>query len=161
MFAPNYTVSDRLLSAIAEIESLHACVAQTRLLPKRAADLHYRASVEMAHSSTSIEGNPLTLKQVESVLRGKDVTRRKHVETEVRNYKKALEYIDQRKAEGLPLVYKDLLTLHGLAMKDLLPRGKVGALRIGAINILGRDEKPMYTGPGARAVRKKLEEFLI
>jgi len=161
MFAPNYTVSDRLLSAIAEIESLHTLVAQTRLLPKREADLHHRALVETAHSSTSIEGNTLTLKQVDSVLRGKDVTRRKYVETEVRNYKKALDFIDQRKADGMPLVYKDLLALHGLAMKGLIPKGRVGALRIGAINILGRDEKPMYTGPGARAVRKKLEEFLI
>ena len=71
MFTPKYTITDELLTIVAGIESLHTSVAQARLLPERAIELHYRATVEMTHSSTSIEGNPLTLKQVDSVLQGK------------------------------------------------------------------------------------------
>jgi Fic family protein len=69
MFSPKYTITDDLLTRIAEIESLHTSAAQARILPERAIDLHYRATVEKTHSSTSIEGNPLTLKQLDSVLK--------------------------------------------------------------------------------------------
>ena len=160
MFTPKYTITDELLGIVAGIESLHAQVARARLLPERAIELRYRATVEMTHSSTSIEGNPLTLKQVDSVLQGKKINRREYAETEVRNYKKALEYIDRQKTKGLPLLYDDLLRLHGIAMNGLMPGGKAGALRTGAIYIVDQDEKLKYTGPGARYVRKKLDELL-
>ena len=160
MFAPKYTITDELLNIIAEIESLHAGVAHARILPERAIDLHYRATVEKTHSSTFIEGNPLTLKQVDSVLKGTAFTRRKYAETEVRNYRKALDFIDKRKLTGAPLQYDDLLRLHELAMKDLLPDEKAGALRTGAVFIVDQDEKLKYTGPSARSVQKKLYDLL-
>lgn len=162
MFTPGYTITDGLLTTIAEIESLHTSVARARILPERAIELHYRATVEKTHCSTSIEGNSLTLKQVESVLKNKDekLTRRKYAEIEVRNYRNALDFIDKRKLTGAPLQYDDLLRLHELAMKDLMPDGKVGALRKGAIYIVDQDEKLKYAGPAARSVQKKLVELL-
>jgi len=162
MFEPKYTITDELLTTIAKIESLNTCVAQARILPERAIELHYRATVEKTHSSTSIEGNPLTLKQVDFVLQGKDLalTRRKYAEIEVRNYKKALDFIDRRKLTGAPLQCEDILRLHELAMKDLLPDRKVGSFRTGAVYIVDPDEKLKYTGPAARSVRKKIEELL-
>ena len=139
---------------------LHTSAAQARILPERAIELHYRVTVEKTHSSTSIEGNPLTLKQVDSVLKNKGLTRRKYAETEVCNYKKALDYIDRRKRTGAPLQYDDLIKLHELAMKDLLPDGKTGALRTGAVYIIDQDEKLKYIAPPARFVQKKVEELL-
>jgi Fic family protein len=130
------------------------------VLPERAIELHFRATVEKTHSSTSIEGNPLTLKQVDSVLKGESLTRRKYAELEVRNYKKALDFIEKRKLTGAPLQYEDMLRLHELAMNDLLPDEKVGALRTGAVYIVDQDEKLKYTGPAARSVQKKTEELL-
>ena len=160
MFAPKYTITDELMTTIAEIESLHTSVAQARILPERAIELHYRATVEKTHSSTFIEGNPLTLKQVDSLLKGKGLTRRKYAETEIRNYKKALDFIDKRKLTGAPLQYDDLIGLHELAMKDLLPDKKIGALRTGAVYIIDQDEKLKYTGVAARFVKKKLDDLL-
>jgi len=91
MFTPNYKITNNILNAIAEIESIRAKVMHARILPEKAIELHYRATVEKVHSSTSIEGNPLTLKQVDAVLKGQSLTRRKYAEIEVRNYKKAYE----------------------------------------------------------------------
>ena len=149
-----------MLTIIAEIESLHTSVAQARILPERAVDLHFRATVEKTHSSTFIEGNPLTLKQVDSVLKGGGLTRHKYAEIEVHNYKKALDFIDRRKLTGEPLQYGDLLRLHELAMKDLLPDAKTGALRTGAVYIVDQDEKLKYTGPAARSVKKKIDDLI-
>jgi len=160
MFAPKYTITDELLQYIAQIEVIRANVAQARILPERAVELHFRATVEKTHSSTFIEGNPLTLKQVDSVLKDKGLTRRKYAETEVRNYKKALDFIDRRKLASAPLQVEDLLRLHELAMKDLLPDKKAGAFRTGAVHVVNQDEKLKYTGPPARSVQKKIHDLL-
>jgi len=146
MFTPRYTITDGLLTTIAEIESLHTSVARARILPERAIELHYRATVEKTHCSTSIEGNSLTLKQVESVLKNKDG-----------NLTRIFHGVSTACA---PLQYDDLLRLHELAMKDLMPDVKVGALRTGAIYIADQDEKLKYAGPEARSVQKKLVELL-
>ena len=159
MFKPNFTITNELLNHVAEIESLRTMVGHARLLPERAIELHYRATVEKVYSSTSIEGNPLTRKQVASVLSGQSVARRKYAEIEVRNYKKALDFIEKRKSAGGALETGDILHLHELAMKGLLPDEKVGKLRSGAIYIVDQDENLKYTGPGAKAVQRKLEEL--
>jgi len=145
---------------ISEIESLRTKVTSAKILPERAIELHYRATVEMAHSSTSIEGNPLTLKQVDSVLKWQALEMHGYPETEVRNYKAALDFIDKRKLTKEPLGYSDYLELHRLAMKGLLPEKKTGALRKGDIYIVDHNEKLKYTGPKARTVKKKLEDLL-
>ncbi|MCL1895751.1 MAG: Fic family protein [Clostridiales bacterium] len=157
MFTPVYTISNKALNEIAEIESIRTNVAGSRILPERTVELHYRATVEQVHSSTSIEGNPLTLKQVDSVLKGRGLTRHAYAETEVRNYKDALDFIDKRKRDSKPLEYDDLLTLHRLAMRGLLADEKTGALRKGMVYIVDQDDKVKYTGPQARYVQKKLE----
>ena len=61
MFKPRYTITNEILSRITEIEKLRLQVTQTRLLPERTVELHYRATVEKVFSSTTIEGNPLKI----------------------------------------------------------------------------------------------------
>ena len=163
MFEPRYTITNEILNKIAEIETLRSQVARTRILPERAIELHYRATVEKVFSSTSIEGNPLTRKQVDSVLgsQTRTLTRRKYAEIEVHNYKNALDYIDKRKLTGALPDYDELLKLHRLAMEGLLPETKTGALRAGPIYIIDQDENLKYTGPGAKSVMKKLEELIV
>jgi len=160
MFAPKFNITNDLLNRIAEIEALRGKISQVRILPDRAIELRYRATVEKTRSSTSIEGNPLNLKQVDAVLKGRSMTRRKYAETEVRNYKKALDFIDKRKLVAAAPGYDDLLELHRLAMQDLLPEEKIGALRAGPIYIVNQDDELKYTGPAAEAVREKLDELL-
>ena len=157
MFKPNHTITNEILNKIAEIESIRTQVERARVLPERAIELHFRATVEKVYSSTSIEGNPLSLKQVDSLLRNQSLTQRKYAEIEVRNYKTALDYIDKRKQKNAALAYEDLLHLHKLTMKGLIPKDKAGALRTGSIYIVDQDEKLKYTGPGAKSVQKKLE----
>ena len=160
MFKPVYTITDEILSMIAEIESIRAKVIQIPILPERAIELHYRATVEMTHSSTSIEGNPLSLDQVDSILKKQSITKRDYSETEVRNYKASLDFIDKRKQTDKQLGYSDILHLHKLSMKGLLPVKKTGVIRPGSIYIVDQDDNVKFTGPKANLVQSKLEDLL-
>lgn len=130
MYEPKYQITDHILNLISEIEGFRSRTNACRILPEREVELRYRSTVEATHSSTSIEGNPLSLKQVRHALHNKNpLTRRRYAEIEVRNYRAALGWVDRRKAEHRPISVEDILTLHGLISKNLLTSDREGAWR--------------------------------
>jgi Fic family protein len=152
MYKPNYTISDKLLRNIANIESLRTQVVSSYILPEREIEMRYRASVEATHSSTSIEGNPLNLKQVEKILiDGK---------LEVKNYKKALDYIEKRKAIKIPICMEDILAIHRVVANQLLPYDKVGVLRENPIYIADQNDNTVYDGPSTDVLYQEINELL-
>jgi len=160
-YHPKYQITDALLATIAEIESLRSQVAHSRILPEREIELRHRATVEATHSSTAIEGNPLNLKQVEKVLAdGTVLTRHQYAEIEVRNYKKALDYIDKRKTTARPIELKDILTIHELIMEGLLPQEKTGVLRTVGVDIIDQDDMVLYKGPKTAILKEEITALL-
>ena len=160
-YHPKYQISDAWLAAITRIESLRSQVAHSPILPEREIELRHRATVEATHSSTAIEGNPLNLKQVEQVLAdGTVLTRHQYAEIEVRNYKKALGYIDKRKASGKPIELADILTIHELVMEGLLPSEKAGALRTVGVDIIDQDDRVLYQGPSKIILKEEITALL-
>jgi Fic family protein len=160
MYEPKYTITNKLLREIAEVEALRAKISSSPLLPERKIELRHRATVEKTHDSTSIEGNPLSLKQVDAALSGRLMTRHEYAVLEVRNYKKALDFISKRKRKRNPVTREDVLRLHGLAMDGLLPEAKSGAFRTGRIFIVDQDERVKYQGPPASRVPALLDALL-
>ena len=161
MYSPNYQISDALLNKIAQIEALRLQINSSYILPEREVEMRYRASVEATHSSTSIEGNPLNRKQVERILSsGESLTRHRYAEIEVRNYKKALDFINQRKEQDVNITTKDILTIHKVITTDLLPESKAGAWRKNRVYIADQDDKPIYTAPPAVVVTKETQKLL-
>ncbi len=162
MYTPNYTISDKLLRNIADIESLRTQVDSSYILPEREIEMRYRASVEATHSSTSIEGNPLNLKQVEKVLiGGKQLTRHQYAELEVKNYKKALDFIEKRKSIKTPIVMEDILAIHRVVANQLLPEDKVGVLRENPIYIADQNDNTVYDGPSTDVLCQEISELLL
>lgn len=160
-YRPKYQITDELLSAIAEIEALHTQVSSSYILPQREIEMRYRATVEETHSSTAIEGNPLNIKQVEKVLaNGTTLTRHQYAEIEVRNYKKALDFVDKRKLTGEPIILKDILTIHGIIMDGLLAKDKVGKLRTVGVDIVDQDDITLYTAPDSSIVDQEITKLL-
>lgn len=161
MYKPNYIISDALLGKIAEIESLRTQIDGSYIVPEREIEMRYRASVEATHSSTSIEGNPLNLKQVERVLvGGKQLTRHQYAELEVKNYKKALDFIEKRKHSKNPIVIGDILDIHTIVADQLLPINKVGALRQNPIYIADQEGRTVYDGPEVAILDQEINELL-
>lgn len=145
MYQPKYRITDQLLNLISEIESLRTRVDSCRILPEREAELHYRSTVEATHSSTSIEGNPLNLKQVQFALHNKNpLTRRRYAEIEARNYHSALDWITTRKDGRTTISVEDILTLHGLITKGLLTSDREGNWRINPVYIENQSSDITY-----------------
>lgn len=160
-YEPKYTITDDILARVAEIESIKTKVDASYILPEREIEMRHRATVEATHSSTSIEGNPLDYKQVERALStGSPLTRHQYAELEVRNYGKALDFVDKRKKIGDPITLHDILKLHAIIMDGLLPDGKVGKLRKNDVYIINQDEVVQYTGPAVGVLSGEMQDLL-
>jgi len=73
MFHPNFKFTNKMINNIADIsaarENNYECAASS----KWDVQLRKEAILKMAHHSTSIEGNRLTLEDVGKILGGKDI----------------------------------------------------------------------------------------
>lgn len=162
MYQPRFVITPNINNWIAEIERIRTVIARSRILPREEIVLRHRALVDATHSSTSIEGNPLTKGEVEQVIAGKLVRASERAIIEIQNYKKALDWIEKRVGRKTPLSVKDALALHRLAMVNLLPRQKVGVFRFGSVyivDVFGKREHLHYTGPQARQLPRLTQEL--
>jgi Fic family protein len=145
MYKPNYHITDELLNTIAEIEAVRSKIATSYILPEREIEMRYRATVEATHSSTSIEGNPLNMKQVEQTLANKNpLTRHQYAEIEVRNYKKAIDFIDKRKKSRKKMTVEDVLSVHKIITDGLLDETRAGNWRRNTVHIEDQNEVMLY-----------------
>lgn len=161
MIEPKYTITNEILVRISRIEELKGSIKAYRLLPEREAFIRKRATVESTHSSTSIEGNPLNLKQVEKVLSSPyaSLSKEQYAEIEVKNYKKSLDWISRRKLEKTPFCLKDILKLHSIITDSLLDETRTGKLRKYPVYIVNQNGETIYDGPAPEDVKPELESL--
>lgn len=82
-----------------------------------------------AHSSTAIEGNPLTLAQVRAVEEGRDVPAvSDHARQEVVNYFAGLRFIEKNTKKKV-FKHEDVLELHRIVAGKVMDQGKAGRYR--------------------------------
>lgn len=158
MYKPNFHITSRIANLIGQIEATKKKFELTRILPEQEIVLRYRAAIESVNSSTSIEGNPLNKKQVESALAGKMNSWEKKV-IEVVNYKKAWDWIEKRNKKKSNIFFKDVMKLHGLVAENLLPEDKTGHIRPSNIYIVNSRGNVNYMGPKSFQVKKLIEEL--
>ncbi len=77
------------------------------------------ATLKSAHSSTAIEGNPLSFKEVSSLAAGRDIMVQRKDKQEVLNYLKALEMVPDF-TEREPFTVKDFLKVHKIVTDKTL-----------------------------------------
>lgn len=162
MYKPKFTITPLINNQIAQIEAIRQQIDRASILPTQEIALRYKAAIESTHSSTSIEGNPLSPNQVQKALEGKMNAWEKRV-IEVVNYKKAWDWVVKRSKKYTPITTKDILHIHSLVMKDLLPREKTGQIRPGPIYIVDlvkNQEILKYTGPSQKLVLKLIESLI-
>lgn len=138
-------------------------VESSKVLPLNEAQLKREAIIRMAHTSTSIEGNPLAEYQVEKVLSGHSIAADEKSILEVKNYQQALLKIEELSKDSSKIRLETILTLHKILMKGLLPGKKTGSLREGKIYVVddlgdGR-EKLRFEGPPAHQLKKLLSQL--
>ncbi len=161
MFQPRYTITSKLLANIKRIAELVTELNSKRFSNLVLFDFERKAREISAHTSTSIEGNPLPLTEVKKILKNAP-THIRDTEREVLNYNKTLVYLNGLVAENngalsLPLVLK----IHGLVMGGLLHEFKVGKFRQEPVFINDlRTQQPIYLPPDHQEVVSLMNDLL-
>ena len=73
MFKPRFRYSNRIIRLLTKISAAREVILNSRLIPRWEVTLRREAIIHSAHSSTSIEGNRLSLEQVGDLAQGREV----------------------------------------------------------------------------------------
>lgn len=150
-YLPKYRITDDLLRIISEAEHLRAWLRASRIDIPWLEKLRFETLIKQAHFSTSIEGNPLTLPEVESLSRGDDIPAGGKAKQEVINYFAALRWIEKQKPDK-GVTEEKLLHLHRLLTRNILPPSQAGKYKTRQ-NYIAAAGRIVYTPPGPRAVK--------
>ncbi len=119
MYKPNFHYTNEIVRNLTLIAEARAIVLNAVLVPKWEVSLRRDALLRSAHSSTAIEGNPLSLEEVSDLAAGRSITAKRKDKQEVLNYIEALEEIPNF-AEKIPFTADDFLKIHKIITRDTL-----------------------------------------
>jgi len=128
-YQPSFTVTSHLLSTIENIAVLREKILSATIQVPWILTLQREARARNTHGSTAIEGNPLTLEQVQALEEGKPlsaVTDRSR--WEVLNYFAGLRFIEKR-VNKKPITHEDILKLHAIIGGMVMDQGRAGRYR--------------------------------
>jgi Fic family protein len=154
-YQPVFTVTPGLLAKAEQIaavrERILAATVQVPWIPALQKDTRARNT----HSSTAIEGNPLTLEQVRAIEEGRDVTAvTDQAKREVQNYFAALRFLEKNAKKKL-ITHEDVLNLHRIIAGKVMDQGTAGRYRTIHVRV-GR-----YVPPPPEDVSGLMFELLI
>lgn len=119
MFEPVFQISPAVARALMRVESVRVSFESLPVNVALLASLRQTARLLATHYSTMIEGNRLTQAEVGQVLDGRQFPGRERDADEVRNYYRALEFMETRAAQPGPVDETDVQRLHGLVMRGI------------------------------------------
>lgn len=119
MFKPNFRYTHKIVRLLARISAAREVILNSPLIPKWEVALRREAIIHSAHSSTSIEGNRLSLEQVSELAQGREVMATRKDKKEVLNYLGVLEKVGELVKED-SINEKDILNIHRMLTKDTL-----------------------------------------
>ena len=117
MFEPKFTYTDKIVNYIAEIASAKEVISNAKIIPTYDTKLKKEALIKSSHYSTSIEGNPLNLDEVETLINSNQEPANK-AEQEVLNYFNVLNHLNKY-CDNI-ITRNTILSVHRDLTKDLL-----------------------------------------
>ena len=128
-YQPLFTITPALLARVERIAALReriiAATVDVAWIPALQMDTRARN----AHSSTAIEGNPLTLEQVRDVEEGRAVPAvADRARREVLNYFAGLRFIEKHAQKKL-VGHEDIFALHRIVAAKVMDQGDAGRYR--------------------------------
>ena len=160
MFDPKFTITPQILNSLSRIEVLRENITKCRIHPKEEYRLKRAAMLSMVHHSTAIEGNTLNEFEIKKVLAGKKIDAPPREIYEVKNYKKALDWISSRKSPNITT--RDVLGIHKLLSANVLPKTRSGKYRKEPVYVVARtpiSQEIRYTAPDCKKVPTLVEDL--
>lgn len=128
-YTPAFTITPTLLRLIEEITALREKILAATVQVPWIPTLQKDARVRNTHSSTAIEGNPLTLEEVRLLEEGEPLpSQPERARREVLNYLAGLRFIE-RQAGKKRITHEDVLKLHTIIASDVMDQGRAGRYR--------------------------------
>lgn len=161
MYTPRFSITNKILKAIGEIEAAKEVIENAPLVPFYEKKFQSDAITRMVHHGTHIEGNELSLDQTRMILEGENVIAYERDIQEVINYRDVMNLLDElvHKRGGYDL--QSLIEIHKETVKKIVPEDKVGILR--STQVVIREEgsgKVILQPPPFVEVPYLIEDFL-
>jgi len=158
MFKPDYRITDYSLDLIGRVEKLATKINETNIEFLLKSRLQKEALNNNAHSSTSIEGNVLSLRQVVAISESRDVDSDLRQKKEVANYIESLRWI--AKNIHLPITEKRLLNLHLMITRGLISDLKAGCYKNKQNYVVNEKKVVVYAAPGPKESPKLFRDLI-
>lgn len=130
MFAPQYTITNKILTNISKIEAAEEVIKHSPLLPLWEKQFKEDAIVRSIYHGTHIEGNLLHKDEAKDVLLGKEVIGRPRDIQEIINYRKVIESIEEETKRKIDKITEQLIKkLHRIITDKILPSDQLGEYR--------------------------------
>lgn len=161
MFKPNFKITNKIINRIVDISAARELILNASLLPQWEVKLRREAIVKMAHHSTSIEGNPLTLEQVKKLLIDNKIAAWEKDKNEVLNYVRVLEYIDKLGEKKVKEITEDIiLKIHQLNTKGILPEHQSGFYRKVPVAVVNGYGRVIFQPPPVNRINTLMKDFI-
>lgn len=158
MYTPQFLISNKILKNIGIIEASKEVIDHAPLLPYYERQFREDALIRTVHYGTHIEGNELNLTQAEKVLAGQDVVARERDIQEVINYRKTMDFINDK---GLMINDELIKKLHRITINKILPPEKCGEYRKTQVVIKNNQTGQVsFRPPEADLVAEQVKDLL-
>lgn len=160
MYAPKYTITNRILRDIGKIEASKEIVDNAPLVPSFEKQFQGDAIFRIVYHGTHIEGNDLTAIQTKKVLEGQEVYARPRDVQEVINYRNVIKIVDELSKSDEQYNIDMLTKIQAIVVYRVVPEDKVGVLR--KTQVVIREEgtgKVIMSPPSFVEVPYLLEDF--
>jgi Fic family protein len=153
-FRPQYTITPHLLSRVEQVAALRERILTAAVQVPWIPALQKDTRVRNAHSSTAIEGNPLTLEQVRAIEEGRDIpATAERARREVANYFAGLRFVEKNAARTL-ITHREVLKLHRIMAGAVMDQGTAGQYRTIRVRV------GAYVPPPPRQVEPMMSDLL-
>jgi Fic family protein len=127
-YQPHFSISTALLGRVENIAALRERIQGAAVQVPWIPALQKDARARNTHSSTAIEGNPLTLAEVRELAEGTAVAASTAARREVLNYFAALRHVEKQ-AKAKRLTHESMFQLHRIIAGEVMDQGEPGRYR--------------------------------
>ncbi len=160
MFNPCFTYNHELVNKLLEINSIRDFIVNAPVVLEMELSLKKDALLKSAHHSTAIEGNPLSLNQVDKLSKGIKIQGQKRAMQEVLNYLNVLKSMDKYIEDG-KITKKNVLKLHeNITHYTLEYTYLEGQYRSEPVYVVNQEGDVVFTPPNANLVQGQMEDLL-
>jgi len=153
-FQPDFTITPTLLAHVEQVAALRERILAAAVQVPWVPALQKDTRIRNAHSSTAIEGNPLTLEQVRAIEEGREVPATSaRPRREVTNYFAGLRFVEKN-ARIQVITHVEVLKLHRIMAAQVMDQGEAGKYR--TIRVRVGD----YVAPPPERVKALMSDLL-